>query len=188
MEEKIKPIYAQLMGILSQTPSFSSSSTTISTVEIWENYNKVIDKLNNISGKSYDDFKVVPKYRTTSSFPGSYVNGTFYRQQVNGLIMQLYGEYFSTENAPFSSSPGIILSQNQQQNQSVQITIALDVQSLIDKQLYTGNLKEEEKSFLERLKQTLPTIKSATDLLNAVITTARSSGLTIEQVKQILGF
>jgi hypothetical protein len=187
MEHKIRPLYGALQGFLLQAPTgyhYLYDST------IWDQFHNVIKKLNEISGNNYDDFKLTIQSDQSGE---ARTTVTEYRSKLNGIIMHLHGEYFYKENSPFggppiSGSSGVVVNQSQNQSQSVQLIIALELQTLIDKQLYAGKLDEKEKTFLETIKKSLSTVKSLSELLGLIITTAASMGFSVEQIKHILGF
>ena len=54
---KIRPIYSELQGYLSQMPTVSTSRAK----ELWLQPNKAIDELTEISGKDYSRFKTNPE-------------------------------------------------------------------------------------------------------------------------------
>ena len=62
----------------------------------------------------------------------------------------------------------------------------LEFQSLIDKKLNEQGITENERTFLERLKSTLPNIKSATELISSVISVAKDLGLGIEILQHLI--
>lgn len=186
MKEKIRPIYLQLIGILSQTPNFDSPYGTMNSQEIWENYNKIVDRLNETSGNNYFEFRVEPK---TDYGGSSYVNGTFFRQQLNGLINHLHAEYFKDERSPFSGESPAIFQQNQTvtQNTDVQVLMmtVLEVQEKLIKKEEEYAPDTPENKFIKTLKETLKGVKSNIDLVNLILQTALASGLTLERLKSI---
>ena len=97
--------------------------------------------------------------------------------------MRLYGEYFPDEPQPFSGQPSTVVTQTN--NQSVQVAILLDFQSFIDKKLYSADLEEKEKNFLQKIKDSLPNIKTSVELVGLVISIAKDLGLNIEQILKL---
>lgn len=179
-KEKIRPIYSELQGYLSQAPLAEKSGYLYRSL-LGDQFNTTIDELNNLTGKNYDKFKV----NVVRDESGTHVRTSEYRSQLNGLIMRLYAEYFKDEASPFGGSPNMIVSQTQLQSQSAQIQMVLDFQSLIDKKLYSAKLEEKEKTFLEKIKSALPSIKSAVELIKLIISVAKSLGMDINQVANI---
>lgn len=190
MQEKIKPIYQQLMGILSQTPNFDNPHSTISTSEIWEHYNAIVDSLSAVSGKDYGQFKIEPKWQEWNRGSGhNVVNGTFFRQKLNGLINHLHGEYFTNERAPFSGEPQNVFEQNQVVTQNTNIEVlmmtVLEVQERLIKEESKYPPDSPEGNFIKKLKDALKGVKSNIDLIITILQTAIAVGLSIEKLKNI---
>lgn len=192
MKDKIRPIYMQLMGILSQTPTYDHANTTISTKEIWEEYNKIVDKLKVVTEKDdYQDFRIEPKSESWGDGMPTHqvVSGTFFRQQLNGLINYLHAEYFQNEKPPFSGEPQAVFNQNQtvSQNTEVQVLMmtVLEIQEKLIKKEGEYPPDTEENKFIKALKEALKNTKSNIDLINTILQTALATGLTLEKLKQI---
>lgn len=174
----IKPIYTELQGYLSQAPAVDKVSY-LRDPSIWEQLNNTIDELNKVSGQDYNKFKIT-NIRNDSGEP--YIENLDYRSKLNGLIMRLYGEYFDNETSPFSGTPSTVVNQSQSQSQTAQIALIMDFQSVIDKKLYGSELEGKEKSFLEKVKESLTTVKSTTEVINLILTLGKSMGITIDQI------
>ena len=102
--------------------------------------------------------------------------------------MNLHSKYFSEEIPPFSGAPNTVVTQSQHQSQSVSVVMIMEVKSLIDKQLFTNkSLTEKEKGFLEKIKQNLPNIKTAVDLLSTILTIGKTLNLDVSQIMKTLG-
>lgn len=180
-KEKIGPIYSELQGYLSQAPEIRSNIEVSSDLSLIEQYNETIDELNNVSDKDYDRFKIKEKEIFNELF-----NITNYRSKLSGLIARLHNEYFSDEPAPFSGMPNTIINQTQQQNQSFQVQMLLEIQSKIDEKIPKFKEGTKEKSFLDKIKNLLPSIKNTTELLALILKTGKDLGLTVEQILNIL--
>lgn len=180
INNEIKPLYGELIGYMAQAPNI----TYMYESGLWEHFHGLIEQLNKITGNDYSRFKI----RVYPGHDTPYVKGNEYRSNLNGLIMNLYSSYFSSENPPFSGSPQTIVNQNQTQNQEVSVTMIMEFQSFIDKQLY-GNqsISETERSFLEKVKANLPSLKTAADLVSTIISVAKSLGLSLDQIKNSFG-
>ncbi len=176
MKEKVRPLYLELMGYLSQAPSLEHSYY-LSDATLWNQYHTTIDELNGLTKKDYKRFKISNILGRNNR---QEIANSEYRNKLSGLIMRLYGEYFSDEVQPFSGQPSTIVTQTN--NQSVQVAILLDFQSFIDKKLYSADLEEKEKNFLQKVKNALPNIKSSVELVGLVISIAKDLGLNIEQI------
>jgi hypothetical protein len=190
MQEKIKPIYQELMGILSQTPVFDNPHSTLSTVEIWENYNDIIERLNTISERDYNHFKIkekIEQWGDGSSHP--YVNGTLFRQKLNGLINHLHGEHFPNERTPFSGEPQHVFEQNQVVSQSTDVQVivmtVLEVQEKLIKNEDKYSSDSPEGKFIKIVKESLKNVKSTMELINLILQTAANVGLTPDKLSTI---
>jgi len=182
-KNKIKPIYTELQGYLAQAPS-SDKASTVSDSSLWQQFNNTIDELNKISNNNYDKFKIT---NINQGARGPFILNSDYRSKLNGLIMRLYGEYFETESSPISGSPSTIVSQNQSQSQTTRIAMIMDFQSLIDEKLYSSELNEKEKTFLEKIKVALPSVKSFAEITSLIINIAKSLGISVDQLSKIFG-
>ena len=183
IKEKIKPIYKELQGYLSQVPLPKTPHDAITSPAVWEQFNNTIDELNACSEENYDKFKVSAVYREEGY---QQINLVDYRQKLGGLISRLQAEFFSSEPEPFSGSPSTIITQNQQQTQSLHVQMLLEFQSLIDKKLPELKAGSKEKSFLEKVKKSLPTITSVIELIKLILSVAGNLGLTPEEISKIL--
>jgi len=177
----IKPIYTELQGYLSQAPA-GDKVAYLRDPSLWQQYNSTIDELNTIAGKDYSKFKIA---NIQSDGGEPYILNSDYRSKLNGLIMRLYGEYFENEISPFSGGPNTVVNQNQTQSQTMQIAMMLDFQSVIDKKLFSSQLDEKEKTFLEKIKTSLPAVKSMAELVNLIASLAKSLGLSVDQIAKL---
>ncbi|MBU1557393.1 hypothetical protein KKC45_00305, partial [Patescibacteria group bacterium] len=154
MKEKIRPIYSELQGYLSQAPEFIPGRERISNgVEIINQLNSSIEELEEISGNDYSRYKETIKTSTSGSL--RYFELLGYRSSLGGLISRLHGEYFSDENPPFSGMPSTVINQHQNQNQITYIQVLLEIQSKIDSEIPKFETGSNERTFLEKLKQSL---------------------------------
>ena len=180
----IRPIYQELQGYLSQTPTPENPHICMSEKRIWELYNGSIDSLNDATDDDFDRFKVVPEGDREQQI----LNITVFRQTLGGLINYLHAKYFSDEPAPFSGSPTTLISQSQQQDQSqsVYIQFLLDIQSSIDKNIDQYDEGTKEKSFLEDLKRKLSTVNNITQIFSLILQIAQQYGLNPEEILKLL--
>ena len=181
-KEEIRPIYSELQGYLSQAPG-GDKIRTIYDDNLWNQVNQSIDELNRISGEEYSRFKMIPERRVDSGILILDV-GT-YRGNLGGLISRLHGQYFSDEVAPFSGMPSTIITQSQQQSQSIQVQMLLDFQSKIDAQLQKLEPGDKKRSFLEKVKGALASVKDYAGLIALCVTTAQKCGLTLEELLEL---
>ncbi len=178
MKEKIRPVYLELRGYLSQIPEPAQVSDAMYDPAVWEQYNTTIVELNTISSKNYDRFKIVPEQGHSSEF----LRILTYRQKLGGLISRLHGDFFSDEPLPFGGMPTTVISQNQQQAQSQQIQMLLEIQSKIDEKIPILPESSKEKTFLRKVKESLTSVGNVTQLIALLLKTAKDLGLTVEQI------
>lgn len=114
------------------------------------------------------------------------VTASEYRGKVSGLISRLHGTYFYTEPAPFSGIPNTVVSQVQNQHQSTQVVMLLEIQDRISQQIPKFEEGSKERGFLETIKSKLSTIKDAVEFAKLVVVTAKDFGLDIDKIKDIL--
>lgn len=110
-QENIKIIYEQLKGYLSQTPT--EGGVTLGMVN---QVNQAIDELNSVSGENYDRFKMDSEVEPDDEPMYSAFDIVEFRFTLSGLILRLYGEYFSNEPPPFSGPQSPVIIQTQEQN------------------------------------------------------------------------
>ncbi|MCK5466629.1 hypothetical protein KAI56_04020 [Candidatus Parcubacteria bacterium] len=180
-KERIRPIYSELQGYLSQAPELEE--VYVYDLSLRGQYNETINELNEISGKDYNRFQIKEEDIVRSSGD---IRVLTYRNKLGGLIAKLYGEYFFDEIAPFSSMPGTVINQTQQQSQSFQVQMLLEIQSKIDEKISEFEEGTKEKSFLDKIKDSLSPIKNTTELLALILKTGKDFGLTVEQILNVL--
>lgn len=178
-KEAVRPIYSELQGYLAQAPD-SKQNSYIDSDSLWKQYNDTIKELNKVTGKDYSRYELIPEQGN-----GPFVYTVAYRQKLGGLIARLHVEYFPDETPPFAEMPSTIITQSQNQNQSLQVQLLLEVSDLIHEKLGTVKEGSNEKTFLERVKASLSSIKDVAQLISLLITTAQQSGITIDQLKTL---
>ena len=177
-KKNIKPIYAELQGCLSQAPPGKDKDGVSREVsdDILNHFNHVIDELNNVTNEDYNRFKL----RT-----GGWTDSLTYRTKLSGLISRLHGQYFSNEVAPFSGMPSTVITQTQQQSQSFQVELLLQMQSKIDEQLYKLKPGDNKRSFLEKVKGALKSVRNTSELIALILATGQEFGLTLKELKEL---
>jgi ribosomal protein L25 (general stress protein Ctc) len=179
---ELEVIYAGLQGLYSEVPK----SVDLDTKEVWEQYHNYIEDLIRITNdKTYLSYKVGVYNTQSPYFNKHYVHIDEYRSKLNSLIRVLHAKYFKEQNNPFNVSPNTLINLSQQQSQTQ--VMVLEIQSFLDKKLYTGSLEEKEKTFVEKIKGNLPNIKSTLELINTIISTAGSLGLDLNKLAKIFG-
>jgi len=183
LKEKIRWIYSELQGYLSQAPIANKPHDSIHDKLYWDQYNRSVEELSEVSGRDFSKFKIEPEAGFRSSHPNITINT--YRQKLGGIVSRIHGQYFSDEPAPFSGMPSTVITQTQQQSQSVQML--LDIQSKIDEALHKVDIDPKEKNFLEKFKSTLSTVSSVTDLLKLCLKLAKEYGVSIGTLIKLFG-
>lgn len=177
MQERIRPIYSELQGLLSQIPT---DRNYIREPNIWGHLNNLIGELIKVSGRQdFARFQVEPVRSSTPN--GTYVHGMEYRTKISGLISRLHGEYFQNDPAPFSGTPATNITQISNQHQAMSVQILLDIQSKIDKNL-NETKDTTEKTFLETVKQKLATVGNVAQLITLILETANNLGLSVDKL------
>lgn len=181
-KKKIRPLYNELQGYLSQAPKNVGANDWFPTNSQWEYVNRAIDRLNTVTGKNYDHFKIAQEIGKQSREPYEVYVSTF-KGKLGGLISYLHGEYFSDEPSPFDGVPSTVITQYQNQQQSVNVLI-LEMQRKIDEKLPTTE-DEKEKGFLKRLQGVLPTVTTGIGLVKSVFDLAAQMGLDPHQISRL---
>ena len=185
-KEKVKPIYSELQGYLSQAPkdrNIRSSDTPEGG--LWGQVNKTIDELNKVTGKDYNRYRMVPKRNDYHDITTYSIHIDAYRTGLGGLISRLHAEYFSNEPAPFSGMPSTIISQTQQQSQSFQVQMLLEIQSKIDEKIYELEPEDKKRGFLEKVKGALTSARNTSELVTLLLAMAQEFGLTIKELLEL---
>lgn len=177
-KEKIRTSYSELQGLLSQAPPVKDKNGVYRSVsnEVLDHLHHVIDELNSVSKEDYSRFKM----RT-----GGWTDYLLYRTKLSGLISRLHGEYFSDEPAPFSGMPSTVISQTQQQSQSFQIQMLLEIQSKIDEKLHELEPEDKKRGFLEKVKGALSSVNNAAGLIALILSTGQQFDLTIKELLEL---
>lgn len=173
----IRPIYREFVGYLSQAPM--SERTRVIGQGLFERYNARVQALAGMIGEDLGDF-IIPGFQDEDE---RYAETDEYRQALAGLINHLYGRFFYDEPPPFSGTPGTIISQSQQQAQSIEFQ--LELAALIGGKLQNANAKE--KAFLEKLKSSLSIAKDAGGLLKILFELAKATGLSVSDLAKLFG-
>lgn len=185
-KKKIRPLYNELQGYLSQVPTLKDANEFFHTNAQWDFVNHAIDRLNTATEKNYDHFKIIQEMYTSSdsytSEPDN-VRVSTYKAKLGGLISYLHGEYFSDEPSPFGAVPSTVITQYQNQQQSVNVLI-LEMQKKIDEKLPTTE-DEKEKGFLKKLQGVLPTVTTGIGLVKSVFDLAAQMGLDPHQISRL---
>jgi septin family protein len=152
-------------------------------------YNTTVDELIKTTNKNYySKFKVevhTDQHRTKFTFTEKL------RAQVTSLLSRLHQEYFPNEPSPFGSktnTPRFTINNQNHQEQSQQQTMTvtlLELQSKIDQKL-AKTTDEKEKSFLQKIKDQLPTVISVAQLIQLILTITHQTGLDPQIARDLL--
>lgn len=181
MKDKIRPIYSELQGYLSQVPPPSSDNTWFRDRTLWTQVNALVDELNLVTQKDYSRFKIHPDAGAKEEF----MYYSAYRSNLGGLIARLHAEYFINEEPPFRSMPSTVINQTQTQTQSVDLLLA-QLDEKIFNELPKHSDGSPERGFLEKLKLSLPTIKTGVDILGTILKIGSEFGLNSSQISTML--
>ena len=143
---RIKSLYGEAAGILSQLPLASQASAV--PPSIGQQYNAIIDELNGVAETDYSRHKLTG----TDMWIGnsSQYDMTVCRSKMGSLVKRLEEEYDFGLAASAQTAP-VIVTVNQNQQVTLNVT---PVQEIIE-----STDDEELKSVLEELKQLLQTTK-----------------------------
>jgi len=184
--EKVRPIYRELQGYLSQAPSEGTYiGAGADEQRLWQPVNNAIDELNQVTGEDYSRFKISCKTRPYTGGVRYSVEASTYRTKLSGLISRLYGRYFSDEQPPFQGGPSTVISQTQQQSQSFRVELLLQIQSKIDEQLSKLEPRDKKRGFLEKVKGALKSVRDTAALIALILATAKDSGMTIDELLEL---
>ena len=180
MDKRIRPIYTELQGYLSQSPEKGVISEEI----IWKQVNETIEMLEEITNENYSKFKLTT---TNYHMQGEGVSALVYKTSLAGLIHYLFGKYFKHDISPLVETPNMKthIEIKQEQNQFVMVKMMLDIRNKIDEKLKV-EMGETERSFLKKIKESCSSVNNIMELLNSILLTGMSLGLTLNQVFELL--
>lgn len=189
MKNKIRPMYSELQGYLAQAPPQRERDTGVKIETMRALLAAVISELNEVSGKDYNRFQITSDdcYGSPDN-PLDFMLINKYRAKLGGLIARLHGEYFADEQAPFSGMPSTVIQQTQQQHQTVDIALLLDIRGTIEQKIPTFGEGTKEKKFLQKVKDLLGSVSSAKQLFSLILSTAKEFGLSPEDIQNLIGY
>lgn len=182
-KEKIRPIYTRLQGYLDQAPKLINPYDNTDDESLWIDFHKTLEELKELTQKNYTKF-TIPLEPAYSG--GNLMKISSYRAKLSGLINELYGEYFSDEISPMGKVPTTIIQQSQTQSQSTLIQLIVDISSKIEKGILDTE-DQNEKDFLGKLKENLPTITNAIQLIGLMLNLANQYGISIFSLNKFFG-
>lgn len=178
--DKIRPVYSELKGMLSQAPAVETILHS-SDQGLWDRFNLLLEKLTEITqDEGYKEFTLTPKY--TNGFPS--IPTSTYRSRLSGPISRLHGTFFTQDPEPFSGSPSTVVSQTNSQTTNTQLYIQLG----IELKTALDNAKDEnEKSFIKAVMEKVGTVKTYIEFLTLVTNTAGQFGIALDRISTIFG-
>ena len=182
--KEIQGVYEELKGVLSSIPEKTSSFTDEGFTE---HVNAVIERLGKTCPEINDwkNYTIQNRLITSAGIRSHYVIDTVLaKSKLNGLIGRIKGTY---ELDVPSTGSGLTLVQNQSQNQSQSIALMLELHEKILSELPNHLQGTAERSFLEKLKESLPTIKNTMDILSEVLKIGANFGLDCAKIHTLLG-
>jgi hypothetical protein len=186
MKEKVRPIYSELQGYLSQAPkSVSGEEKIYDDTSIMKQLNASIEELETVSGRDYSRYKEVGKSMPWNGKERKYFDLLSYRSNLGGLILRLHGEYFPDENSLFSGMFSAIPIPSQDQDQTNPIQALLEVQSKIDSKMSEYGEGTKERLFLKKVKVSLVGVRDINSLIILILKTGKDLSLTMSQILKI---
>jgi len=181
MKEKLRPIYSELQGYLSQAPA---DGTVLFEPSLWRQINQAVDELRSVTGNDYGRYKMTELEQAHGSSQ-QFMGSEAYRAKLAGLISRLHGQHFHDEPPPFAGMPSTIITQQQTQDQTTHVQILLDIESKIDEKLKAYPDESGERTFLEKVKASLSKVSNVTELPIVILKTAKEVGLSVEQLSKL---
>ena len=156
----------------------------ITEATLWDQYNDVIDELSQLTEGDYSRYRIVPD---DISGVGKAIRPFSLKMKAAGLVGRLHGEYFSDEPDPLASSPDTVISQSQDQTQSFQFQLVLEFQSTLDQKIPQHKEGTKERTFLDKLKGGLASVRDTAGLIKLILQTGKEIGLSFEDILGIFG-
>jgi len=179
-KEEIRPLYSELQGLLSQAPEAEPPGAGLNAMvssQILTHYNEIVKNLSRFTGEEHYLRFIV---KEEEGYP------SVYRSKLSGLISRLHGTYFSDEIPPFSGMPSTVISQTQQQSQSVQVQMLLDFRDIITEKINQLEPEDNKRKFLEKVKGALSSVRDYAGLIALYVTTAQEFGLTLKELLELI--
>ncbi|MEW6617626.1 MAG: hypothetical protein AB1333_04400 [Patescibacteria group bacterium] len=146
---RIKSIYGDIRGLLSQIPSIETQKFVKDFIV--ETYNRVLDELSVISGTNYLDYKI-PESQRSRTFPDRF-ESTIVRTQIGRVISRLEEEYGFNSYKTKEDSPGIVIFNKNQSEISLQINYSItDLINKINDENGKDKLRELESELEKKDK------------------------------------
>jgi hypothetical protein len=184
-EESVKQLrtsYEELKFMISGTPQPGPGTFPIRATTV-EHFQQILENMNALTeseGISFDRFRFFPAHEKVYNVPIA-----DFRIKLMAAIGFMNQKFFP-EDKPFSGSPGTIINMSQTAVQQVhqELIVNLTEQTALKSQEFDKGSPERE--FLDQFKDSLKTIKSATDLVESILNIGQKLGLAIPAILKIL--
>jgi hypothetical protein len=178
---------AELRGYLSAA---DSSAKVYYGADLANNVNTVIQELATATSADYSRFRVDWERGDT----GPWVNAADYRSKLSALIGRLEEEFglgAQPGSGGLGAGPGgggaVTLTLNQTLSQLTHIGFTVELGEAIDEKIQEVPEDSNERRFLDRLKESLATVKDAASLLGLIASSAKATGVAIDDIAKIFG-
>jgi len=184
IKERVRPYYGQLISLLDQMPGGNEHyNNSVYVSEIKDQLSDVIARLKEITGEDYSAFAIKSEPASGGREPLAKLISI--KAQLAGLLGRLGGKYFSDEQKASAPGTHLILTQSQSTNQSVNISIVDEMSHVLSKKSGNYVSGSKEGKFIEKLKESLGTVQSISQLILAITSLATKIGITPEALKDI---
>ncbi|MES2623113.1 MAG: hypothetical protein V4576_01745 [Patescibacteria group bacterium] len=181
--KEIKSIYLELKGVLHSLKDITSGSS-------WFDDNGFAIQVNDIVKRiplCTEINDVQPYLINVEYLEGrktNIVNIIPTRTKISTIIGRLDGLY-GLEDEVKQNGLTFIQNQHQSQNQTISIVLNLQEKILSEMPKYLEGTKE--RSFLEKLKDKLPSVTDSLSIFSSILTIANETGLSIDAIQKLLG-
>ncbi len=175
----VRSRYSELRAYLEQAPA----DRAIPGWSLAKNLANAIGDLSAATDENYYRF-AVEEQRTDYGEP--FVDGSEYRSKLAGLVARLEQEY-GLGGAKQDNPSSVTVNLSQTLSQLTQVTLSVELQSLIDRKLGEYPEGSNEHGFLQRVKASVGTVKDIAGVLGAVGRAAHEAGLKPEDIARIFG-
>ena len=178
-KKEILALYEELRGILA---ALESATSWFDDEGFTDHANSVISRVALLCPEIETEPYILKK--DYNQHRGYLVHTTQAKSKVSSLAGRLKGSY-ELESVPAQNGPTFI--QNQSQTQSQTLSVALEMQEKILDEILKHAEGTKERSFLEKMKAALPTIKGVTDILSSALKIGGQVGLDPTTIHKLLG-
>lgn len=198
---QIQCIYDELSSMKDSLTHYANKEW-ITEEKFWIKYNSKVKKLGELTEADLKEYSLDVQYKPNHTggglidltYSGNYVETSVFNLQLNSLLAWLESNHISKRHAkkmkeqPTSNANSFTFNQhlNQSQNVSIQISIR-DFESVIDENRKKYSEESKEVKFLDKVKSGLKTVKDIKDIVLLVSEVAKSVGLSLEDIRRIVG-